>query len=158
MLHFLSQNQKVALTNQEIMKIAPALLSIGSNHLACLQGRGTLITSCPKPSISLTLRALGTCCIAMPFIKKDLDHHKLAISQQCGADTLILHDSAEYLTAFEAWRSKRGAASRTGLSEWKALEECSVDSKTFASHGSLLGEHVQKCWQTLISLHLLGHL
>jgi hypothetical protein len=53
----------------------------------------------------------------MPFIKNDLDHHKFV----GGADTLILHDSAEYLTAFEAWRSERGATEQDCMVNGNAL-------------------------------------
>lgn len=73
----------------------------------------------------------------LPFVEKDLEHRKLAISQQCIDDTLALYDSVEYSTAFDEWASERSAAGRECMANGSALE-CSVDSKTLASHNNLV--------------------
>jgi hypothetical protein len=126
---FCAQNQKVALTNQEIMKITPALLSIGSTISLVSRVEGHQSLRAPSQVFRSLLERLEP--VAMPFIKKDLDNRKL------GTDTLVLYDSAECLTSFEAWRSERGAAEQDCMENGNAVE-CSVDSKMFASHGSLV--------------------
>jgi hypothetical protein len=117
---FCSQNQKVALTNQEIMNIAPALILIGSIILLVsrVEGHQSLHALSQVFIHSPSAWNLLLCPSSrMTWITISLS----AISQQGSADTLILHDSAEYLTAFEAWRSERGAAEQDCMLNGNAL-------------------------------------
>lgn len=140
---FCTQNQKVALTNQEIMNIAPALLLIGSIILLVSRVEGhqslhalsQVFVHSPSawnlllcPSSRMTWITISLSAVLIPSFCMTL----LSIWQ-----LLKLGGVREVQQNRTAW-----------WTEMPCLE-CSVDSKTFASHSSLVS-----VWKMLPDSHI----